>query len=227
MDKPVRFFIASDPRMGKAERALEASIREHTTGPVEITWMRAGDPGWTVGPSNECSTWNIGREGGHPYSRKGWATDFTGFRWAIPELCEFQGRAIYQDVDQLDLGDMRELFEMPMSGAVKAVGSKTCVMLMDCTRFGELAWWPSLIEIQQGQSMYGLAGQLRKNGEIDGSLSKEWNMPDRWTPTTRVLHFTNMRTQPWKPWPDHFAYPEHRDQRAVQTFWRYHDKASA
>jgi hypothetical protein len=220
----IRFFVASDPRMGAAERALAHSIAKNTSGPYEITFMRAGDPGWDGGPGYG-STWNIGREPGVPYSRQGWATDFTGFRWAIPELCGFEGRAIYQDVDQLDLGDMRELWEAPLAGAVKSVGQKTCVMLLDCARFAQVKGWPALAAIRGGVSMYHLRALLGKCREIDGSLPREWNMPDKWTPDTRVLHFTNMRTQPWKPWPEFFDYPAHRDERATRAFWTLHDEA--
>ena len=41
-----------------------------------------------------------------------WFTDFTNFRWAIPEVCSFNGKAIYVDVDEIFLRNPRELFDL-------------------------------------------------------------------------------------------------------------------
>ena len=44
------------------------------------------------------------------WNTKGWGTPFTCFRYAVPELMGFKGRAIYTDVDQLNFRDISELY---------------------------------------------------------------------------------------------------------------------
>lgn len=39
---------------------------------------------------------------------------FSGFRWAIPEYCQFQGKAIYMDTDVIVLDDLALLWEHPI-----------------------------------------------------------------------------------------------------------------
>ena len=44
-------------------------------------------------------------------------TEFSLYRFLIPELCNYQGRAIYIDSDTVCLSDIGELFETPMGDA--------------------------------------------------------------------------------------------------------------
>ena len=44
-------------------------------------------------------------------------TEFSLYRFLIPELCGYQGRAIYIDSDTICLADIGELFDTPMDGA--------------------------------------------------------------------------------------------------------------
>lgn len=181
----IRIFIGTDPQQHLAERAIEASIRRRTTGPYEITWMRRGDPGWDWGGA-------------------GWATPFTGFRWAIPEVCGYQGRAIYLDVDMLALVDLRELWEMDLQGRCAARPRRTDVILWDCAAIDPAA--DPKVQVDKG---------LR--------LSPEWNDCDTLRPgITKILHFTRLRTQFWRPYPERYAYDEpHPDPAAVALFWEY------
>ena len=43
------------------------------------------------------------------FDRRGWKTGFTNYRYAIPSLGGHKGRAIYNDVDQIYLGDQFSL----------------------------------------------------------------------------------------------------------------------
>lgn len=97
-----RVFVGTDQRMGPAERALERSIRAHSGIPAELNWMRAGQ--------GQFGGWHMRRRAERPYSGSGWPTEFTPFRFAVPELAGFKGRAIYLDADMV-LGDIRELWE--------------------------------------------------------------------------------------------------------------------
>ena len=39
-----------------------------------------------------------------------WATPFSVFRWAIPHVCNFEGKAIYMDVDMIARDDIAKLW---------------------------------------------------------------------------------------------------------------------
>src|SRR3546814_16303411 len=51
------------------------------------------------------------------FDRDRWKTGFTNYRYAIPHMAGGTGRAIYNDVDQVYLGDPAELFDIDMEGA--------------------------------------------------------------------------------------------------------------
>jgi hypothetical protein len=50
------------------------------------------------------------------WDRRYWGTPFTCFRYAVPELCNFEGKAIYTDVDMINFRDIAHLWEYPMHG---------------------------------------------------------------------------------------------------------------
>lgn len=114
----IRLFVGTDPQQETAERALLASVRANTAQPVDITWMRQGEPGWSWG----------GMEAG-------WATPFTWFRWFVPKFCGFEGRAIYMDCDMLALGDLAELWEWEIpAGKCCAMTKPADVIVWQCDR---------------------------------------------------------------------------------------------
>jgi hypothetical protein len=66
-------------------------------------------------------------------------TEFSLYRYLMPQLCGHQGRAIHLDSDMVCLGDIGELFDMPMHGndflSIKAYDTGQwgpSVMLVDC-----------------------------------------------------------------------------------------------
>ena len=221
----IRIFVGTDSRMGKAETVLEHSIRKHASQPVEITWMRAGDPGW--------DDWNIGREPGNPYSHKGgaWATDFTCFRFAVPEAAGFQGRAIYLDADMFVRKDIAELYNYELKRPWMTVGPRTDVSVIDCSKFNN-AWWPKIAEMKpSGQKIGHYVGLMTKHNFFQHGLPGKWDCLDgRGFDPNKIclVHFTNMRTQPWKPWPEVFKYPpKHPCQEVEREFWALYKEATA
>ena len=193
--------------MGKAELALEHSIRKHCTSPLEINWMRAGDPGWE---------W----KGAYP---DGWHTMFTCFRFAIPELCAFKGRAIYLDVDQILMADITELWNTPLNGHTCLNPRRWDVILYDCAAFAKLPDWPSLATMQTSGWKINSYSRLIPNV---GAMSLHWDCKDGkgLCADTKLLHYTKMATQPWKPWPERYKYPAHPCPEAAEIFWNeYHE----
>ena len=48
----------------------------------------------------------------HGWADKNWVAPFSGYRWGIPEACNFEGKAIYTDVDMINMRDMAELIDI-------------------------------------------------------------------------------------------------------------------
>ena len=219
----IRVFVGSDPRQGPAERVLEWSIRQRTAATVDFFWLRAGDPGFEVGPRSEGEIWNIGREPGHPKSGK-WGTDFSCFRMAIPEICGWKGRAIYLDSDMIVLGDIHELWCLPMAAAWKATSAKVMdVCLIDCS--SSPPWFnagiPSIVQMRRGVTLAEMRAHLNAMGALDPTLPAEWNCRDGdgyVAGKTKLLHFTDVTTQPWSPWPEAVEYREHPSP-ACRALW--------
>ena len=221
MNDHVKVFVGTDPNMRKAEIALEWSIRKLCSVPVTIEWMNDARGGIWGG-------WNIGREQGLPYSPQGWATDFTCFRFAIPEANHFEGRAIYLDVDMILLRDIKEMFDAPMDRPVMATPRGYDVLLFDTSAFKDKEWWPSLEEMKKNQWNIPQYHHLFVEHDIlSKKLSKDWNCCDGkgYNPnTTGLVHYTDMNTQPWKPYPKSFKYPEHPRKDMVDLWWNlYHE----
>ncbi|BAS59559.1 lipopolysaccharide biosynthesis protein [Leptolyngbya boryana NIES-2135] len=140
-------------------------------------------------------------------------TEFSLYRYLIPELCQFQGRAIYVDSDMICLTDISKLFETSLNGCHFLAKRESyahmgdafwglSVMLIDCdrTRFN---LEQILDEIDQGLYTYSdfscmspafLAHHSYQIGELD----PHWNVFDYWDASTKLIHYTNLLTQPWK-----------------------------
>jgi hypothetical protein len=221
----VKIFIGTEPRQWIAETVLRFSIERHATVPTDIVSMDYTHGGIWGG-------WDIGRRrGDRPRTRVRedgravWFTDFTNYRWAIPEACGFKGRAIYMDVDQLVIGDVRELWELPMAAPVLSLSpGETSVMLFDCERMGALADWPSVSQMKElGWGLRRYIKLLEGQGAF-GALPPEWNCLDGLgfsVTGTRLIHYTNMLTQPWRPYPDQIHYRPHRDPD-IEALWFYY-----
>lgn len=230
MPKPIRIFVGTDQRMQQhgAERVLEYSIKKHCSLPYEITYMRAGDSSWTVGTEN-CD-WSIGRPPWKPYSGKGWATDFTCFRFCVPELADYSGRAIYMDADMIFLKDPTILWTTKTRKPWDCAGPRTDVSIIDCSSFRSKVWWPSISEMKpSGWYIKHYVAILRAHGYIGHSINPQWNNLDgqNYSPQeTNLIHYTNMRTQPWFPYPDVFDYSHpHRDKWVCDIYYQYEREA--
>jgi hypothetical protein len=148
-------------------------------------------------------------------------TEFSLYRYLIPPLCSFEGRAIYLDSDMICLADIGMLFDSEMGDYdflakreyTDQNGEKMwglSAMLLDCgrTRF-ELD--DIFDEIDQGLYTYTEFSQmgsrfLARHPYHIGDVDPSWNVFDRRDADTKLIHYTNLSTQPWK-YPGH-AYGE-------------------
>lgn len=140
-------------------------------------------------------------------------TEFSNYRFLIPQLCNFEGRAIFMDSDTVCLGDLKELYfkEMGENDILARKesfpdGSETrwalSVMLMDCNRCRfDLDRY--VLESEQEKYSYGdfhtMSPDFQKYHSFNlGELESEWNEFDRYDDQTKIVHYTNLDTQPWK-----------------------------
>lgn len=211
----INIFIGSEPGNQDAEKVLQWSIEQTTSGPFEVMWMSDGIP------ASLWQHWNKGRPDRTQNTAKGWKTNFSAFRWAIPELCQFQGRAIYLDVDQIVLKDLRQMWELPMNGCsyLAIQPERTDVMLMDCSCFSG-NWWPALSKMKpSGHTQKHYRVLTQKNTKV-GLLDPIYNCldGDGYSDQTRLVHYTKMDTQPWHPFPSTIQYKTHKSAK-MQEIW--------
>jgi len=190
---PVRIFVGTEPSQYRAERIMIWSIEQvrDKSRVYEIYLMKD-----LVG-----------------FNRRLWLTGFTNYRFAIPHFAGNQGRAIYNDVDQIYLADPAELFDrsigghgfMSIANAAKArIAVDTSVMLIDCARMAPL--W-TLEAAQRGRKNALIKRALAVSG-LWGPLEPEWNARDSEyvAGKSKVLHYTALHLQPWRPFPRQFVY---------------------
>ena len=222
MSDKVRIFIGSSANGedAEAEMTYEYSLRKNTDRDVEITWMKQ-----TRDESSIWGGWNTER----------WSTPFSGYRWAIPEACGFQGRAIYTDCDMINFKDIGELLDTDLKGKPVAArrgtrfgGHEFCVMVFDCAAFEPYSIPVSRMK-QIAESHHRMIGNFAGNGDLVEDLDPRWNcldgenyaVDDIWH-----LHYTKMSSQPWQPkWfkgvPEKHARPE-----LVKLWYDMRDEAS-
>ena len=190
-NEPIRIFVGSAKSHSLLVAVLKHSLERHSDRQIELVAMS-----------------DLDLANATPKDEKNWpATPFSFQRFAIPELVDFQGRAIYMDSDQMVFTDIAKLFDRPMwgksilmrpkGGPEKAKNkSRSSVMLMDCNK---LDWQvDNLInEMDQNKFDYYRLVTLKFMGG-KGRFPRHWNSLDHYEPgKTALLHFTRRDTQPW------------------------------
>jgi hypothetical protein len=183
---PVRIFLGTEAKQFRAERMFIRSIAQ------------ARDP------SRRYEVYLMNDLAG--FDRRGWKTGFTNYRYAIPALAGNRGRAIYNDVDQIYLGDPGELFDRDMKGkGVLGINEReTSVMLIDCERMADV--W-RLEYAQEGRKHKFFRSQMHDR-DLWGPMPGVWNARD-WEyqeGDSKLLHYTTLQTQPWRPFPKELRY---------------------
>lgn len=204
----IEVFIGSEPNQKRAEKVLVHSIRANAKRPgdINIHIMRNGDP--------DFDDW----ENHGP-------TGFTLFRFAVPHLMHFDGLAIYLDCDMLCLGDIEELatYYSPGLWCQHPDPQGDCVSVIDCTALRTIPNWPSIEELKAGKLR---KWDVRKKLEpiIKRNIPGTWNSMDRFSEEARLIHYTSIDTQPWRPDPNH-QYRPHPDETAEKLWFHWEREA--
>ena len=190
MNGIIRVFVACTDAEWLPMRVLEYSIRETTSAGVEVRAISS-----------------FQRPIPRPRDlRNQPRTPFSFQRFLIPELCGFQGRAIYLDADMQVFSDIAALWNHPMEGhdllAVREGNSgrrgQFSVMLLDCAR---LRWRVEDIvtALDEGRFTYEqLMQEMCVAPSVGRTLSPAWNCLEKHeSGVTKLLHYTDMDTQPW------------------------------
>jgi lipopolysaccharide biosynthesis glycosyltransferase len=200
MTSTIDIFVGADRSQLLAVSVLEHSILRHTEASVSVAPLIDLD----LPEPNDL--------------RQGSRTNFSFARFAIPELKGYTGRAIYLDADMLVFRDIRELWDLPFSPAciniqedlpehaivnakagAPAKRRKQCsVMLIDCER---TRW--DVREIVAGldgrytyeELMYEMC--ILPESDIRYGVPFAWNSLEHFDLHTRLIHYTDMNTQPW------------------------------
>lgn len=199
MSAPIRIFVgaAGNNEDLESQSVLEWSIRKNTARQVDITWMQLSrDP---VSPFYS--------DGPHGWQTRFWTTPFSCFRWAVPALCGFEGRAIYMDSDIIVLGDIGELWDQPLPAGKVVVakagkhGQRLCVSKWDCAA-AETAL-PPLPKLRGDPHAHrSLMHHFAAHPEmVEPFAGGDWNVLDLEPfdladPQVKALHYTGIPTQP-------------------------------
>ena len=204
-DTPVRVFIGSGEASLLERKALLYSLRKHTRNPLDIYVFNGthnalehnDEPPVPAGMSLKVKYRNV--------------TEFSNYRFLIPQICGHEGRAIFLDSDMICLGDIAELFHAPMEGcsllakgeAYAGAGSwGLSVTLFDCAR-SHFDLDAIFDEIDRGLFTYKDLHQLTPaflthHPHTVGQIDPHWNVFDSYDSDTKLIHYTNLFQQPWK-----------------------------
>lgn len=142
-------------------------------------------------------------------------TEFSNYRWYIPQICEFKGKAIFADSDMVCLGDIADFYHQEMgdydilakedaynlnSNTTKTWGMS--LALFDCNK-AKFDVEKHFNEIEEG--LYSLKDLHQMSPNFlnyhpykIGPIAKGWNDFDYLDENTKLIHYTNLYTQPWK-----------------------------
>jgi lipopolysaccharide biosynthesis glycosyltransferase len=149
-----------------------------------------------------------------PYKRKGKMTDhekndmqsFTLLRFIIPELMNYQGRALVVDPDVfLVRNGLEQMLNLSLEKhaiyarkGLKKSSWGSSVMLLNCLKLSHWKLTNFIEQMHSGKLDYDDLINLKlEDGKI-GELESKWNEFDIIKENTILLHTTEKITQPWR-----------------------------
>jgi hypothetical protein len=190
IEAPIRIYVGATEAEMVPCKVLEYSIRKHASMSVEVT------------PLYQSNIEIPQPKDLHNRPR----TPFSFQRFLIPELAGHKGSAIYLDSDMLVFDDIRKIWIQPLENndllTVRNRGlmgqAQFSVMLLNCAT---LDWdIRQIVEaldkglLSYEQLMFEMAVATR----VTDNIHQSWNSLDHFAKgKTSLLHYTNMKTQPW------------------------------
>lgn len=167
---PLRVFVGTSPGGEDAEACIvfEHTLRRASSVPLDIYYMA------------------LSRQEGaltHGWRTAGWTTPWTGLRWAVPEMCEWSGRAVYFDCTTIVRGDVADLaraeFPAGSSVLVRREGSRvlTGCLVWECARAKK--WLPSITDMRIDPAAHQRnCATLASRRSLMGDLPAGWGLRD-------------------------------------------------
>lgn len=183
----IPIYIATSARFAACEPVIKYSIEKHSSSPTTIRFISPESLG--VRPTG--------------------CTGFSNLRYLLPHLLREDGYeyGIYLDVDMLLLADITELYGYRRAGKWVCLEDwSTEVSVVSVT--ASVPSWKLVMALSKHQ----LASKVPMLPKIPLC----WNSEDSLARDTKLLHFTDLKRQPW------FAENDrHHDARAVALWERY------
>ena len=179
----------------ESQVVFKYQLERLASAPVNITWMRLSrDPS-----SPFYSADNAG------WVTNAWATPFSAFRWAIPSVMGYTGRAIYFDSDFIPMADVKELADLalhPGRVMVAKGGNRYCCTLWDCAAaVGHVPHYSVLM--RDPNSHARMNAYFGRNNQFVQTFSPlaDWNVMDLVLPVDltqskiKAIHYTQLHKQ--------------------------------
>jgi hypothetical protein len=208
-DQTPKIFVGAGEKSRVELAVLEHSIARHAHGPYELFAFNG-----TTGQVSRDGQVVFERGQLAPVQGHRFATEFSLFRYIIPELCGYTGRAVYLDSDMVCFADVAALAATPLPNGAWFAARKNAypeigpdryalsVMVMDCARCRfDL---PAIFKgITGGKYTYTHFSQmeprfLRHFPIPIEPLDDAWNSFDFRDASTKLIHYTDLERQPWR-----------------------------
>jgi hypothetical protein len=199
-DDVIKIFVGTQVEQMLVVKVLEYSIMKHTKRRVEVIPLC----------NAEIEIPMPKKQDNQP------RTPFSFQRFLIPQLCNYQGKAIYVDSDMQVFKDINILWGLPMgnndllSATLRSDKARTpqySVMLLDCEK---LKWdiQDIVSKLDNGTLTYkSLMEKMIVAKNPDASISCTWNSLEYFErDKTGLLHYTDMNKQPWVSTKNPLAY---------------------
>jgi len=210
MSDRIQLYVGCAPNGldGESQMVLEYTAKKYSSLPIDIVWMQLNN--------DPISIYYVKR-----WDTTQWATPFSGFRWSIPEVCNFEGEVIYMDSDMIILSDLTDLWNQPFEDGKVIMGKGGQQSWRFC-----VAKWNNVLakqvmmpleRIQQlpngHQRMMGMFANSR---EMVQPFEGNWNCVDGeglQIEEIDCLHYSDMSTQ------FHLAYANERLKEEGRQHW--------
>lgn len=190
MPDEIRVFVGATAEHWLAVKVLEYSIKRNTSRPVRVRTLDTVQIGYPL-PRDK-------------HQRP--VTAFSFQRFLIPQACDYEGKAIYLDSDQMVQADIGGLWDTPIPAGASCIntgGWQTAVLLIDCRCGWNIMKFVEKLDAHTWKYGRMMNCQYPEMGMHLGGLDPLWNVIDRPDPRqmdvkrAKLLHYTDMRLQPW------------------------------